>query len=89
MAEGQSPVLIFEKVPTKGFKLEVIDDRIRRARIPGGWLVAIRDEGADEKTGACHGRVQRQEGEFPIGCGSVRETFQGRLPGKAAEVAPS
>jgi hypothetical protein len=40
-----SKVLVFEKVPTKGFKLEILDDRIRRAKIPGGWLVTIRDEG--------------------------------------------
>ncbi|HEY3884134.1 MAG TPA: hypothetical protein VGL62_02910 [Vicinamibacterales bacterium] len=45
MTEGQSPVLVFEKVATEGFKLELIDYRIRRARIPGGWLVTIRDEG--------------------------------------------
>ena len=45
MSEAQSPVLVFEKVATKGFKLELVDDRIRRAKIPGGWLVAIRDEG--------------------------------------------
>lgn len=45
MTEGQSPVLVFEKVSTKGFRLEFVDDRIRRARIPGGWLVTIRDEG--------------------------------------------
>lgn len=45
MSEAQSPVLVFEKVAAKGFKLELIDDRIRRARIPGGWLVTIRDEG--------------------------------------------
>jgi hypothetical protein len=32
MTELQSKVLIFEKVPTKGFKLEILDDRIRRAR---------------------------------------------------------
>ena len=44
-AEVQSTVLVFEKVPTKGFKLEILDDRIRRAKIPGGWLVTIRDEG--------------------------------------------
>jgi hypothetical protein len=45
MARLQSKVLVFEKVPTKGFKLEILDDRIRRARILGGWLVTIRDEG--------------------------------------------
>jgi hypothetical protein len=45
MTEVQSKVLVFEKVPTKGFKLEILDDRIRRAKIPGGWLVTIRDEG--------------------------------------------
>ena len=45
MAELDSRVLVFEKVPAKGFKLDILDDRIRRARIPGGWLVAIRDEG--------------------------------------------
>jgi len=45
MTELQSKVLVFEKVPTKGFKLEMLDDRIRRAKIPGGWLVTIRDEG--------------------------------------------
>jgi hypothetical protein len=45
MTEIQSKVLVFERVPTKGFKLEILDDRIRRARIPGGWLVTIRDEG--------------------------------------------
>jgi len=45
MAQSESTVLTFEKVPTKGFKLEIIDNHIRRARIPGGWLVTIRDEG--------------------------------------------
>ena len=45
MAQAASKVLVFEKVPTKGFKLDVLDNRIRRAKIPGGWLVAIRDEG--------------------------------------------
>jgi hypothetical protein len=45
MAELQSKLLVFEKVPTKGFKLEILDDRIRRAKIAGGWLVTIRDEG--------------------------------------------
>ena len=45
MTDLQSKVLVFEKVPAKGFKLEILDDRIRRAKIPGGWLVAIRDEG--------------------------------------------
>ncbi len=45
MPQDQSKVLVFEKVPSKGFKLDVLDDRIRRARIPGGWLVTIRDEG--------------------------------------------
>lgn len=45
MAETKSTVLTFEKIHTTGFKLELIDDRIRRARIPGGWLVTIRDEG--------------------------------------------
>ena len=45
MTELQSKVLFFEKVPAKGFKLEILEDRIRRAKIPGGWLVAIRDEG--------------------------------------------
>lgn len=45
MARLQSKVLVFEKVPTKGFKLEILDDRIRRAKILGGWLVTIRDEG--------------------------------------------
>ncbi|MGH9408815.1 MAG: hypothetical protein ACRD1V_05110 [Vicinamibacterales bacterium] len=45
MAADPSPVLVFEKVSTKGFKLELVDYRIRRAMIPGGWLVTIRDEG--------------------------------------------
>jgi hypothetical protein len=45
MTQIESKVLVFEKVHTKGFKLELLDDRIRRARIPGGWLVTIRDEG--------------------------------------------
>ncbi|MBI1741470.1 hypothetical protein HYR54_00185 [Candidatus Acetothermia bacterium] len=45
MTQTKSKVLVFEKVPTKGFKLEVFDARIRRAKIPGGWLVTIRDEG--------------------------------------------
>ena len=45
MTQTESNVLVFEKVPTKGFKLDVLDDRIRRAKIPGGWLVTIRDEG--------------------------------------------
>jgi len=45
MTEVHSKILVFEKVPTKGFKLEILDDRIRRAKIPGGWLVTIRDEG--------------------------------------------
>ncbi len=45
MSELQSKALIFEKVPSKGFGLEILDDRIRRAKIAGGWLVTIRDEG--------------------------------------------
>ena len=45
MTALESKVLVFEKVPTKGFKLEILDDRIRRAKIPGGRLVTIRDEG--------------------------------------------
>jgi hypothetical protein len=45
MANPPSKLLVFEKVPSQGFKLEVLDDRIRRAKIPGGWLVTIRDEG--------------------------------------------
>jgi hypothetical protein len=45
MTELEPKVLVFEKVPTKGFKLEILDERIRRAKIPGGWLVTIRDEG--------------------------------------------
>jgi hypothetical protein len=45
MTEVQSKVLVFEKVPTKGFRLEILDDRVHRAKIPGGWLVTIRDEG--------------------------------------------
>jgi hypothetical protein len=45
MTEVQSKVLVFEKVPAKGFKLEMFDERIHRAKIPGGWLVTIRDEG--------------------------------------------
>ena len=42
MTEAQSKVLVFEKVPSKGFRLGI---RIRRAKVPGGWLVTIRDEG--------------------------------------------
>jgi len=45
MTQTESKHLVFEKVPTRGFKLDVVEDRIRRAKIPGGWLVAIRDEG--------------------------------------------
>ncbi len=45
MAETKPTVLTFEKVPAKGFRLERLDERIRRASIPGGWLVTIRDEG--------------------------------------------
>ena len=45
MTDTQSRVLVFESVATKGFKLEVLDHRVRRAKIPGGWLVTIRDEG--------------------------------------------
>ena len=45
MTAAESTVLVFEKVQTKGFKLEILDERIRRAKIPGGWLVTIRDEG--------------------------------------------
>ena len=45
MTEVEPRVLVFEKVPARGFKLDILDDRIRRAKIPGGWLVAIRDEG--------------------------------------------
>ena len=45
MAQSESTILTFEKVPTKGFRLEALDERYRRARIPGGWLVTIRDEG--------------------------------------------
>ena len=45
MTEVESNVLVFEKVPSKGFKLEILDDRIHRAKILGGWLVTIRDEG--------------------------------------------
>ena len=45
MTEVPSNVLVFEEVPSTGFKLEILDYRIRRARIPGGWLVTVRDEG--------------------------------------------
>ncbi len=45
MAEVPSNVLVFEEAPSKGFKLEILDYRIRRAKIPGGWLVTVRDEG--------------------------------------------
>jgi hypothetical protein len=45
MAETQPKVLVFDKLHSKGFKLEILDDRIHRAKIPGGWLVTIRDEG--------------------------------------------
>ena len=45
MTEIQAKVLVFEKVPSKGFKLELVPDRIHRAKVPGGWLVTIRDEG--------------------------------------------
>ena len=45
MADTPSKVLLFEKVHSTGFKFEIVDDRIRRAKIPGGWLVTIRDEG--------------------------------------------
>ncbi len=41
MAQSESAILTFEKVPTKGFSVEALDERIRRARIPGGWLVTI------------------------------------------------
>jgi hypothetical protein len=54
MTDDQTSVLVFEDVPTKGFKLEVLDNRIRRARIPGGWLVAIRDEGITFVPDASH-----------------------------------
>ena len=54
MAAGESRVLVFEKVPTKGFKLEILDDRIRRAKVPGGWLVTIRDEGITFVPDATH-----------------------------------
>ncbi len=45
MTEIQSKVLVFEKVPSREFKLEILEDRIRRTKFPGGWLVTIRDEG--------------------------------------------
>ena len=45
MTEAESKVLVFEKVSSKGFKMEIVDERIRRAKVPGGWLVTIRDEG--------------------------------------------
>lgn len=45
MANTATKVLVFEHVPSRGFKFELVDDRIRRAKIPGGWLVTIRDEG--------------------------------------------
>jgi hypothetical protein len=45
MKDTQSRVLVFDSVVTKGFKLEVLGHRVRRAKIPGGWLVTIRDEG--------------------------------------------
>ena len=34
MTQTESKVLVFEQVATKGFKLEVFDARIRRAKIP-------------------------------------------------------
>ena len=43
--QTESKLLVFEKVPTKGFKLDAIGTHIRRAQIPGGWLVVLRDTG--------------------------------------------
>jgi hypothetical protein len=54
MTELQSKVLVFAKVPSKGFKLEILDDRIHRAKILGGWLVTIRDEGITFVPDATH-----------------------------------
>jgi hypothetical protein len=43
--QTESKLLVFEKVPTKGFKLDAVGTHIRRAKIPGGWLVVLRDTG--------------------------------------------
>ena len=62
--QTESKLLVFEKVPTKGFKLDAIGTHIRRAQIPGDGL------SSSETLGASHSSPTRSmngtAGQFEI-----------------------
>ena len=66
--QTESTLLVFKKVPTKGFKLDAVGTHIRRAKIPGGWLVVLRDTVGHHIRPRPEARMGRRVGGVELAC---------------------